>query len=88
MVSPVTNSAKPVSFSADIKPLFRPIDIEHMSWLCDLSKYDDVRDHAQAILTRLKAAGPKLMPPANAGGPWTPQHIALFESWMKGGYAQ
>jgi hypothetical protein len=76
-----------VSFAADIRPLFRPIDIEHMSFFCDLSKYEDVRDNAQEIRDRLNGVGGGLMPPKHAGGPWTAENIALFQKWIAGGCA-
>jgi hypothetical protein len=81
--------APPVGFAADIKPLFTQIDIDHMSWYCDLSQYDDVKTHAQAILRRLKAQGGPVMPPPPAkggDGPWSADKIALFQSWIDGGY--
>ena len=84
-------NAKPaaVGFAADIKPLFTPIDIDHMMWFCDLSKYDDVKTNAQAILNRLKAQGGPVMPPPPAkggDGPWSAEKIALFQAWIDGGY--
>ena len=42
-----------MSFAQDIRPLFRPQDIEEMSWAYDLSSYDDVREHAEEIHVRL-----------------------------------
>jgi hypothetical protein len=74
-----------VSFANDILPLFRPIDIDHMSFFCDLSKYEDVRDNAQEILNRLKGTGGRRMPPATSGGPWTDDNIALFQEWIDDG---
>lgn len=75
----------PVSFAAQIRPLFRPIDINHMAWLCDLSKYEDVRDNAQSILDRLKGGGAGPMPPPTVGGPWSAENIALFAKWIEDG---
>lgn len=43
-----------VSFEEDIKPLFRPTDLESMAWAFDLSSYDEVKDHGAAILERLR----------------------------------
>lgn len=87
-IQPSSNE-KPTSFASDISPLFTQIDIEHMTWYCDLSKYDDVKTNAQQILRRLKSqGGPVMPPPPNKGGdgPWSPDKITLFESWIKGGY--
>jgi hypothetical protein len=79
--------AKALSFAIDIRPLFRDIDINHMSWFCDLSRYEDVRDNAEEILDRLTATGSRLMPPANAGGSWPADKIELFRQWKEGGCA-
>ena len=76
-----------VSFATDIRPLFTDIDIEHMSFFCDLSAYEDVRDNADEILRRLTATGLHQMPPTSAGGPWPPDKIALFKQWKDGGCA-
>ncbi len=76
-----------VSFAADIRPLFRDVDIQHMSWFCDLSKYEDVRDNADDILDRITQTGPKMMPPANDGGPWPQAQIDLFRQWKDSGCA-
>jgi hypothetical protein len=79
--------APPVSFAAHIRPLFRDIDIQHMSWFCDLSKYEDVRANADDILDRLTQKGQRQMPADNAGGPWPPDQIELFRQWTDGGFA-
>jgi hypothetical protein len=80
---------KPTSFTADILPLFSQVDIQHMAWFCDLSKYDDVKANAQEILDRLNGRGGTVMPPPPSGGgdgPWTAANIALFASWIDDGY--
>jgi hypothetical protein len=41
------------SFAEDIRPLFRPRDVQRMSFAFDLSKYEDVKDNAAAISERL-----------------------------------
>jgi len=76
-----------VSFAADIWPLFRDIDIQHMAWFCDLSKYEDVRDNVDDILDRLTQTGRRQMPPVDAGGPWSQDRIDLFQRWKDGGCA-
>jgi len=79
----------PVGFAKDIRPLFKQLDIDHMKWFCDLGSYDDVKLHAQEILNRLKAtSGPVMPPPPSKGGdgPWSTDNIALFQSWVDGGY--
>jgi hypothetical protein len=44
-----------VTFKQDIKPLFRPVDHESVAWAFDLSSYDEVKEHATAILERFDA---------------------------------
>jgi hypothetical protein len=69
------------SFALHIRPLFRELDIEKMSSWFDLSKYEEVRDHAESIYARLiDATSP--MPPTYADGPWPDEWIALFRRWM------
>jgi hypothetical protein len=75
----------PVSFAADIRPLFTDTDIDHMSFFCDLSSYNDVKTNSAAILGRLNGTGGHQMPPASTGGPWPPAHIALFQTWINDG---
>lgn len=68
-----------VTFTADIKPLFRERDRAAMMRAFDLWSYDDVRDNADAISTRLRAG---TMP---CDGPWPAERVALFDRWMAGG---
>lgn len=78
-----------VSFAADIKPLFRPIDISHMTrYGVKLDDYTYMSNpaHADAVLATLSPQNdePPAMPP---GGPyWTADQIALFVQWQKDGY--
>jgi hypothetical protein len=74
-----------VSFAKEIRPLFTDIDIEHMSFFCDLSNYDDVKANAAVILGRLNGSGGTRMPPDFSGGPWPDANIALFQQWIKDG---
>jgi hypothetical protein len=71
----------PVTFVADIKPLFRPRDIGAMRNFggFDLSKYQDVVTHADNILTRLQAGD---MP---CDGAWPSERVALFAQWISDG---
>lgn len=82
-------SEKPISFAADIAPLFTKIDIAHMSFFCDLSNYDDVKTNADDILSRLKGENGAVMPPPpsrGGEGPWSADKIDLFASWINGGF--
>jgi hypothetical protein len=74
-----------VSFAKDIRPLFTQTDIDHMDYYCDLSDYDDVKANAADILSRLEGDDGPVMPPENAGGPWSAEKIALFRAWIDGG---
>jgi hypothetical protein len=67
------------NFERDIKPLFRSTDQESMAWAFDLSSYDDVRDHAAAILERLRDGS---MP---CDGEWPEEQVELFERWTETG---
>ena len=78
-----------VSFSADIKPFFRPIDIAHMKPFgvrLDDYTYMSDPDHASRVFATLSPhdGEPPSMPP---GGPyWTSAQLALFEQWQNEGY--
>jgi hypothetical protein len=74
-----------VGFAKDIRPLFTQTDIDHMEYYCDLSNHEDVKANAAEILSRLEGEDGPVMPPENAGGPWSPEKIALFKSWIAGG---
>jgi hypothetical protein len=82
--------AEQVCFAADIRPLFTDVDIDHMSWFCDLAAYADVKANASEILDRLRGHGGSVMPPplAKGGeGPWPKEKIDLFQAWVDGGCA-
>jgi hypothetical protein len=75
-----------VSFAENILPLFTTTDIQHMSGLgVPLNDYSymSVPANAQTVYNQLAS---KQMPPAADGGPWSDANIALFQSWMQGGY--
>jgi hypothetical protein len=78
-----------VSFAADIKPLFRAVDIAHMNSFgvkLDDYTYMSDPDNANSVLATLTPSGgdPPSMPP---GGPyWNAAQLALFAQWQKDGY--
>ena len=78
-----------ISFSADIKPLFRAIDISHMKRggvELDNYTYMSNPENANRVLASVSphGGGPPRMPP---GGPyWTPAQLALFKQWQTDGY--
>lgn len=68
-----------LSFDRDIKPLFRPEDRESMAWAFDLSSYDEVAEHAPAILDRLREGS---MP---CDGEWPDEDVDRFQRWVETG---
>jgi hypothetical protein len=75
----VHHTKEPVSFETDVKPLFRERDRRSMEFAFDLWSHDDVSEHADAILARVKAG---TMP---CDGAWPPAQVELFERWVAGG---
>ncbi len=75
-----------VSFERDIRPLFRPVDIKHMSAMdvaLDDYAYMSDAQNAQAVLEYLNGTKQPQMPP---GGPfWNEEQLNLFARWMEQG---
>jgi hypothetical protein len=74
------------SFERDIKPLFRPIDIEHMEpmgvLLADYAYMSDERS-AQSVYDFLTGTQQPQMP---IGGPyWSDDQLKTYADWMTGG---
>ena len=67
------------SFAKDIRPLFRAKDINAMKKAFDLSSYDDVRTHADAIFGKISAGA---MP---CDGPWPQAQVDLLRRWIEEG---
>jgi len=67
------------TFSQDIRPLFRDKDVSSMLQAFDLSNYDSVKAHAEAIYGRV-ADG--TMPCDVA---WPPERVALLRAWIDQG---
>jgi hypothetical protein len=70
-----------VSFAQHIKPLFRKMDRESMSFVFDLWSVSDVRQHAAAILKRLENG---TMP---CDGRWPEERVNVFRSWVQSAMA-
>ena len=70
---------EPASFETDIKPLFRERDRESMQSHFDLWSHDDVSQHADAILARLRAG---TMP---CDGAWPQAQVDFFQRWAESG---
>jgi hypothetical protein len=75
------SSDKPVSFEAEVKPLFRPKDQQSMLRHFDLWSYDDVSANADAILGRIRAG---TMP---CDGAWPEPSVEILQRWVHGGKA-
>ena len=73
------DTTEPVGFENDIKPMFRERDRESMEFAFDLWSHDDVRENADAILSRIKAG---TMP---CDGAWPHAQVDLFERWVASG---
>jgi hypothetical protein len=78
--------SNPISFERDIRPLFRAIDLEHMSAmdvLLDDYAYMSNAKNAQAVYEYLDGTQQPQMPP---GGPfWSDDQLSLFARWMEQG---
>lgn len=68
-----------LSFERDILPLFRPEDVDAMSFAFVLSSYDDVRENAQEIHSRL---ADRTMP---CDQPWPDEDVEQFSRWIDAG---
>jgi hypothetical protein len=76
----------PPSFAQDIHPLFTDEDVEHMNAYVglDLSDYQQVKDHSDRILERVKGEGGERMPPSPRPA-WDAAQIQLFQDWIDAG---
>ena len=77
---------RPISFAQDIRPLFRQIDVEHMSgmevFLDDYAFMSNPKN-AEAVYEYLNGTKLPQMPP---GGPyWSAERLDLYSQWMAGG---
>jgi hypothetical protein len=68
-----------ISYAADVRPLFRERDRESMLSHFDLWAYDDVSEHAAAILERLEEG---TMP---CDGAWPEDRVDLLRRWVAQG---
>lgn len=76
----------PLSFEKDIRPLFRAIDIQHMSrmkvFLDDYTFMSNL-ENAQSVYEYLNGTRQPQMPPE---GPfWSPEQLERFAQWMNEG---
>ena len=80
ILSPGAN--EPPNFVQHIKPLFRKMDRESMSFLFDLWSHRDVSTHAAEILKRLENG---TMP---CDGAWPKNKVDLFRRWIESGMGE
>lgn len=72
-------SAQPLSFEKDIRPLFRDKDRTSMLRAFDLWSFADVVAHQDAILDQVRAGQ---MP---CDGAWPAQNVSLLATWIAQG---
>jgi hypothetical protein len=74
-----TDGQQSPSFEADIKPMFRERDRQSMISVAefDLWSYDDVSEHADAILGRVQDG---TMP---CDGAWPDEQVDRFQRWIE-----
>ena len=73
------SQSMPLSFEKDIRHLFRSKDRDSMRAAFDLWSYDDVSQHADAILDRLRGGS---MP---CDGAWPEAQTSAFQRWVATG---
>lgn len=76
---PLPDPEEPLSFATHVKPLFCDRDRRSMRFAFDLWAHDEVREHAQGILARIRDGS---MP---CDGAWPDERIAVFERWIDSG---
>ena len=76
------SAAETISFAAEIRPLFREEDRAAMVWALDLWDYDDVVEHADSVVARLRDGS---MP---CDAPWPEEQVELFERWVDSGMSE
>ncbi|WP_373413917.1 hypothetical protein [Ensifer aridi] len=69
-------------FELHIRPMFRPIDREHMRSRFDLWNYDAVKSNAANILTAVNQPAAFAMPTKAFGGPWPQGWVDVFQKWV------
>ena len=72
-------------FEIHIRPMFRVIDRDHMSFRIDLWNYEEVKELAPRIAELLRLEPPGTMPTKDSGGPWPEGWIQVFELWIAKG---
>ena len=74
------------SFVRDIRPLFRPIDIDHMRLRgTDLTNLEDVTNFAEFIVELVQRDDDDRRMPKPPGQHWTPTQAQLLQQWIDEG---
>jgi hypothetical protein len=73
-----------VSFSKDLVPIFHQFRAS-MMWRFDLTKYEDVKANASAILANISPGGGMPPPPFS---PLTQDQVNLFQQWIDEKYPE
>jgi hypothetical protein len=75
----MSSATEPLGFETHVKPLFRERDRQSMAFAFDLWSHDDVSEHADDILARLRDGS---MP---CDTTWSEAQVDLFERWIANG---
>ena len=81
----MAQSAAAPGFAQDVRPLFRPVDVEHMTPFgveLDQYAYMSVPENAERVYRSISDGR---MPPAADGGPWPAEQVSLLRAWIDGG---
>jgi hypothetical protein len=77
------------SFQKDILPLFTQTDIDHMGHfdiiLNDYS-YMSQPDNAANVYAQVSQGAMPPTPSEGGEGPWSPDKVGLFKTWIEEGY--
>lgn len=76
----MTTETTTVSFATNIKPFFERY-VGNMRWRFDLTDYEQVKNNAKQIYTRIE--GKSMPPPPFA--PFSDDFIAEFKTWIDQG---
>jgi hypothetical protein len=75
------------SFQRDILPLFTQMDIEHMAEQgVTLNDYSYMSNPTNAAEVYQQVSQGFMPPPGSGEDRWSSDKVALFQSWIDGGY--
>ena len=82
----MAQAAATPGFEQDIRPLFRPLDIEHMAKggvALDQYAYMSVPENAEKVY---RSVAEKRMPPPDEGVTWSKEQVSLLRAWIDAGF--